>query len=177
MKMIRILILVALLTQAHTVYSQTNQENDGKKFDYSFAFGVRAGGTSGVTFKHMMNRGSAVEFILGVWPSAVGFTALYEKHVQSSFNGLRFYYGGGLHATAEANRQLYRDFNNTSGERIYRYGPDGYGIGIDGMVGLEYKIPVIPVAISFDLKPLVEVSNLGTVFTAIDPGLGIKFAF
>lgn len=144
------------------------------KPEYKNGIGIRAGGTSGITFKHFFSSYSAVEGILGLWPNAFGITALYERHAPTGAAGLKFYYGGGGHITGETNHYYYRRHRD---EYVYRYGHNGLGIGIDGILGIEYKIPVIPFAISFDLKPFIEVSNYGSVFTAIDPGLGIKVAF
>jgi hypothetical protein len=53
---------------------------------------------------------------------------------------------------------------------------DAVGFGINGIVGLEYRLPDnIPLAISLDLKPFLEIDTRGDAGVAIDPGLGIKF--
>ncbi len=148
-----------------------------KKSEYKNAVGIRAGRTSGVTFKHFMNSGNAFEMILGIWPNALGLTALYEKHAPTGVEGLKFYYGGGGHFTAETGNYYYRTYNNRNRSYEYRYGRDGIGIGIDGVVGVDYKIGVVPLALSLDLKPFIEVSNYGDVYTALDAGIGIKLAF
>jgi hypothetical protein len=147
------------------------------RHDYKNGIGIRAGGTSGITFKHFFNPGHAFEGILGIWPNALGITALYEKNTGTGIEGLKFYYGGGAHFTGETGNYYYRTHRSANREYIYRYGVNGYGIGIDGIAGIEYKIGVIPLALSFDLKPYLELSNYGVVFTAIDPALGIKIAF
>jgi hypothetical protein len=175
MKSITIQLVLAFLLLATPGRPQAS-DAPVRKYDYKFAIGIRAGSTSGLTFKHLMNRGNAVELIAGLWPNAVGLTGLYEKHVGSGISSLRFYYGAGLHFTVETNHYLYRRPSD-NGAYAYRYGPDGWGAGVDGIVGIEYKIPVIPVALSFDLKPYVEATSIGYLYTAIDPGLGIKFAF
>ena len=188
-------LLIAPLLYTTTLFAQTNktdlfsatsdisklkfdEQPLGYKPDYRTAIGIRAGGTSGLTVKHFFGTSSAIEGILGLWPNAFGLTGLYEKHVGiSGAPGLKFYYGGGAHITAETNRYYYRYDHRHRHDYEYRYGHNGFGIGIDGIVGIEYKIPVIPFAISLDLKPFVEVSNYGGIFTAIDPSLGIKVAF
>jgi hypothetical protein len=183
--------ILALLLQGSMLVSQNNysglfsstSEISRLKFDetplnykanYRNAIGIRAGGTSGLTFKHFINSSDAIEGILGLWPNALGITGLYERHVSTKVDGLKFYYGGGAHFTAETDHYYYR--RNDDGY-VYRYGHDGIGIGIDGILGIEYKIPVIPFAISLDLKPFLEVSNYGHVYSGIDPSLGIKVAF
>lgn len=145
--------------------------------DYNNAIGIRAGTTPGLTFKHFMNADHALEGILGLWPNAVGLTGLYEKHNATGVPGLKFYYGGGAHFTFETNRYYYRYYNNREGGYRYRYGPGGLALGVDGIAGLDYKFGVIPLAISVDLKPFLEVSNYGAVYVALDAGLGVKVAF
>lgn len=152
-----------------------DEKQPNYKPDYHNAIGIRAGGTSGITFKHFFRQTDAIEGILGLWPNAFGLTVLYERHVGiQGAPGLKFYYGGGGHITGETGRYYYGDDRR---DYRYRYGRNGFGIGIDGIVGIEYKIPVIPFAISLDLKPFIEASNYGNIYTAIDPALGIKVAF
>ncbi|MES2725559.1 MAG: hypothetical protein V4643_00560 [Bacteroidota bacterium] len=139
---------------------------------YSTAIGLRAGGTSGLTIKHFTSSGAALEGIIGLWGNAFSITGLYEKHANSGAIGLNWYYGGGGHIAASdryrgPSRYYYRDY----------YSDGGVGLGIDGIVGLEYKITPIPFAISFDLKPFIEINTNGGAFFALDPGLGLKFAF
>ena len=85
------------------------------------------------------------------------------------------YYGLGGHFANEAGRTylLYDRERN----RVYRYSSRGYGIGIDGVLGMEYKIPPIPFAISLDIKPFMEFNSDGNVYLKLDPGLGLKFTF
>jgi hypothetical protein len=142
--------------------------------DYNTAIGLRVGGTSGITIKHFMGGGpAAFEGIIGLWPNALSLTGLYEKHANAGASGLKWYYGGGAHVAFISTR--YHD----RGYYYYRDSApeDGVGIGIDGIVGIEYKINPIPFAISLDLKPFIELNTMGGTFWAIDPALGIKFTF
>jgi hypothetical protein len=160
--------------------AQNSTSSDTKpvrKTEYKNAIGIRVATTPGITFKHFMNQGHAFELLLGIWPNAVGLTGLYEKHDGTGLEGLKFYYGGGAHVTVETGRNAYRYGRYRRDEYRYRYGPNGAAVGVDGVVGLDYKIPVIPMAISLDLKPYLEVSNYGDVWVALDAGLGIKVAF
>lgn len=144
---------------------------------YHNAIGLRGGYTSGLTFKHNFGSAKSAEFILGLWGNGFSVTGLYEINAGTGVSGLRWYYGGGGHlavANYYGDPYYYRD-----GRRGYWYYDrrDRLGIGVDGIIGLEYKIPPIPFAISLDLKPLIEVGTSGYVFGALDPGLGIKFTF
>jgi hypothetical protein len=139
---------------------------------YNTAIGVRAGETSGLTIKHFTGENRAIEAIVGIWPNALGLTALYEKHADADAEGLKWYYGGGGHINFATHRVTY---TYREGERyVYHYYRNDAGFGIDGILGLEYKIPQIPFALSLDIKPFLEISNTGIVYVSLDPGLGIK---
>lgn len=140
---------------------------------YTTAIGLRAGETSGLTIKHFTGSNQAVEGIIGIWPNAISLTALYERHASGNTEGFSWYYGAGGHVAFETGR-IYRISDRSF---YYRYPDREVGIGIDGILGLEYKIPPIPFALSLDLKPFVEINTGGIVFIALDPGLGIKVTF
>ncbi len=171
-KIILAVLLIGLLTLPFISLAQDTgtSPNYSGNSDYRTAVGVRVGGTSGLTIKQFTGANTAIEGIVGVWPDAVGLTILVEKYVPA-FNvaGLNWYYGGGAHAVAETDRVYYE------GRRYYR--GDDFGIGVDGMLGIEYKILPIPFAISLDLKPFVEFTTSGYAFLALDPGVGVKVAF
>ena len=138
--------------------------------DYHAAIGLRAGETSGVTFKFKSGGASKVELLAGLWSDWLSLTALYEKNVQAfSVDGMNWYYGGGGHVSF-ATGSYY------SSGRHFTRGED-YALGIDGVVGLEYKIPPIPFAVSIDIKPLLEIYRNGDIYVGIDPGIGVKFTF
>jgi hypothetical protein len=140
---------------------------------YHTAIGLRGGATSGLTIKHFMGSGSALEGIVGIWPNGISITGLYEKHANAGLEGLNWYYGGGGHVGFESGRYYNKDYY------YYRnhYRDGGAAIGIDGIIGIEYKINPIPFAISLDLKPFFEVNTGGGNYFSLDPGLGIKFTF
>lgn len=145
---------------------------------YSNAFGLRGGGTSGLTYKHRFYNHNAVEIIVGAFPYAFSVTGLYERYVPTGVNGLQCYFGGGGHVGNQfVNRYGYTAYREDG--RYYYYRTNAYGpaIGGDGIMGIEYKIPRAPFAFSFDLKPYFEfVPGLGT-YGNVDPGLGVKIAF
>ena len=62
-------------------------------------------------------------------------------------------------------------------DRYRKYYEGGVGLGVDGIVGLEYKIPKAPIALSLDVKPFVEFVSRGYIYSSLDPGLGIKITF
>lgn len=143
------------------------------KNSYNTAIGVRGGGTSGLTFKRLTGR-NAIEGIIGMWGYGLSLTGLYERYTPAGVDGLNWYYGGGGHVAFSTGRTFYRNFRDYDN---YYAGEGGVGIGLDGILGIEYKIPPIPFAISFDIKPFFEVNTRGGAYIALDPGIGIKIAF
>lgn len=143
---------------------------------YKTAVGLRAGETSGLTIKGFVSNSAALEGIIGIWNRGVSGTLLYELHAPAFHaSGLNWYYGAGGHVAVETYRSGYVWYDY--GQRRYYYRDGGMGLGIDGVVGLEYKIPQAPIAFSLDLKPFMEFNTNGGAFVALDPGLGIKVAF
>lgn len=174
MKLIRKIFAIGIITAiTGTLHAQSSSTGSS---DYRTALGIRAGGTSGVTFKRFVGSGNALEFIAGAWSYGFSLTGLYENHQNAGVPGLNWYYGGGAHIAAETGRVYYRYYYDRRYEYFYRTGSD-VGLGVDGIVGLEYKIRPIPVALSLDLKPFIEVNTAGGAFLGLDPGLGIKVAF
>lgn len=166
MKVIRRILIVATVTMiiSGAAYSQSFDS------DYKYALGLRAGGPSGITFKFRNANDNSIEFIAGFWADFISLTALFEKNTPAfDVDGMIWYYGGGGHVSFFTNEVI--------DDRWYYRRGDGFALGIDGIVGLEYKIPPIPFAVSLDLKPFLEVDRGGDVHLGIDPGLGIKFTF
>lgn len=142
-----------------------------------FSIGLRAGETSGLTLKKSIKGNAAIEGILGFRHYGGSLTVLYEKYTPA-FNakGLSWYYGAGGHVGVYEHHHII--YYNHPRHGYYRYYDhnNSYTLGIDGIVGLEYKITGAPIAFSLDLKPFVEFGNHGGMFTHLDPGLGIKVA-
>jgi len=140
---------------------------------YKTALGIRVGGTSGLAVKHFFRPATAVEGILGTFGNGFSITGLVEKNAQAfDVEGLNWYYGGGAHIAFYNGNRYY----GVDGRDVrYRDNHD-VGIGINGIIGLEYMLPDnIPVAFSLDLKPFIEIDSDGDVGVAPDLALGIKF--
>ncbi len=145
----KIFLLVAMAFAINTGFAQ----------DYNWAVGVRGGGVaSGIAVKHKMNASTGIEGILSI-PYDNGFmvTGLYEKYIPVITDGFNMYYGGGAHV-------------GTWGH------VDNFRLGIDAVVGLEYKIPEVPIAFSLDYKPALDIVS-DTEFHFADFGLSVKFVF
>lgn len=163
--------LLATNTQA-----QDNDKFFDSKPSYRTAIGLRGGETSGLTIKHFSkSSGNAVEGIVGMWPGSFSLTALYEHYTPIATPGLAWYAGLGGHIAFRSTVTL--DYTDVYGFRRYYYRYDNTALGIDGIIGIEYKIPPIPMAISLDMKPFVEVNQDGNVYLLLDPGIGVKVTF
>ena len=172
-----VLGLISLVLCANSLSAQQGDPVKGTPGNnyYNNAFGIRAGVTSGFTYKHINSNNNAVEVIGGISPYAFSLTGLYERYVPSGLNGFNFYFGGGGHL---ANSYSYARYRDEMGRNYYyRTYSNGPAIGVDGILGIEYKIPRAPVAFSFDLKPNVEFVPGYAAYGSMDPGLGIKVAF
>jgi len=140
---------------------------------YQTAIGIRVGGTSGATVKHFFRPATAVEGILGTFGNGFSLTGLVEKNAQAfDVVGLNWYYGGGAHIAFYNGNHHY----NVYGRDLHYRDSHDVGIGINGIIGLEYILPDdIPVAFSLDFKPFIEIDSDGDVGVAPDLALGIKF--
>lgn len=165
-----VLIMIGILAVSTEILAQSKTSpNFGQGSDYKYAFGVRAGGSSGLTFKTFIGPSAALEFIAWGNGNHLGVAGLYERYVNAfDVAGLNWYYGGGAHAKLH---------HYQSGRSDLIYPDNAMAIGVDGIAGIEYKIAPIPVAVSIDLKPNLEVWTTGGVGLGIDPGLGVKLAF
>lgn len=141
---------------------------------YRTAIGLRGGETSGLTIKQFVGGASAIEAILGFWHHGLHATVLWERYVNAfGAPGLNWYYGAGGHVALWTDNVYY----GYGKRRLDRYDNGNVGLGVDGIIGLEYKIPSVPIALSIDLKPYVEVISNGSIWGSLDPGLGVKVAF
>lgn len=140
---------------------------------YNVGIGLRAGETSGATVKIFCTETVAIEAIIGYWNRQVAGTVLLEKHFEPfRVRGLCPYFGGGFHVAGATGYNRWYHL----GRKSYEYRNEGTGFGLDAIAGIEFKFPVLPVAINFDIKPFMEVSSEGGVWIALDPGVGIKLA-
>lgn len=179
MKTIKYIVVTVLLTWSVTTNAQQSYT---KAFstDYSFtnAVGLRIGQTSGLTFKHFFSSGNATEAILSASPYSLGITGLYERYINTEAKGLSWYYGAGGHLGVGLFQTTYYPPYYSEDRYKARYGNyPGVAVGIDGILGLEYKFPKIPIAMSLDVKPFMEVNSTPNIFLAIDPGFGIKYTW
>lgn len=127
--------------------------------NYNWAIGVRGGVTAtGISVRHNFDPANSIEGILD-FMQGFNVYALYERNIPVIQQGFSFYYGAGVNLGSWDHRH-----------------ENKFTFGINGIVGLEYKIESVPLAFSLDYKPNLNVIGK-TGFHAADFGLGIKVAF
>ena len=157
MKKIIIVGIVFLVVATLSVSAQKGTSYNTSD-SYKTAIGVKFYPGS-LTIKHFINNNTALEGIAYFF-NGVRITGLYEIHGNiNDVNGLRWYVGPGAHV----------GFYNT------KYG-GGSSIGIDGVLGLDYKFRGAPINVSLDWQPSFEFgNNYGNGFTGNWGGLSIRY--
>ncbi len=125
--------------------------------DYNWAVGFRFGGdTGGLSAKHKIDASTGFEFLgAAYWGGGFMVTGLYERYVPVIGRGFNFYYGAGAHLGGVDKEFL---------------------LGADGIVGLEYTFDAVPVSLSFDWKPALNILE-AVDFWAVDFALGVRVVF
>lgn len=127
---------------------------------YRTALGVKVWDGGGISIKHFTNNTAALEGIGYFWNNGFRITGLYELHYPiAGAPGLKWYIGPGAHV----------GFYNA------KYG-DGTFVGIDGVLGLDYKFNRAPINMSLDWQPSFEFGD-GRGFAGSWGGLGIRYTF
>ncbi len=136
--------------------------------DYNTGIGLRGGFTSGITIKHFIGDKAALEGIFGTVWRGFNFTGLYELHSYSAFDveRLNWYYGLGGHIGFWNGRYNPWFVNSTRSYTV---------IGFDGILGMEYNIEEIPINISLDVKPAINL--IGYTGFWFDGAFSVRYIF
>lgn len=140
--------------------SASNGQSMGRT--YKTALGVKVWDGAGITFKTFVTSKNAIEVIGYFNKNGTRLTGLYEIHGNiKDAPGLKWYIGPGVHVG-------FYDKKYYSGNSAVA--------GIDGVLGLDYKINKAPINISLDWQPSFEFAdNRG--FVGSWGGLGIRYTF
>jgi len=151
--------------------------------DYKTGIGLRGGWLGGITIKHFIKEGKALE---GIFSSGWGWrgyqiTGLYEVHkgafTADEVEGFFWFYGFGAHFGGGYKYKEWVVTGTWTGyEKVHNY----YSLGIDGIFGLEYQIAELPVTLSLDLKPFIEFSSVhykGMPIRFWNGGFSIRYVF
>ena len=130
-------ISAAALLFSLAAFSQNNSSS------YKTALGVKVY-PGAISLKHFTKPNRALEGLLYFWNYGFRFTGLYEIHGDiNGAPGLKWYLGPGAH---------FGVWNNEWKNR-YPSRNDGVSIGLDGVIGLDYKISGAPINLSLDWQP------------------------
>jgi hypothetical protein len=142
-----------------------NAQNMGST--YKTALGVKFY-PGAITIKHFLQQpNKAIEGLAYFYSDGVRFTGLYEIHGDiAGAEGLKWYVGPGAHIGfwSDAWKKENPDKN------------DGMILGVDGVVGLDYKIKGAPLNLSLDWQPSFTFVGYN-YFEGGWGGLGIRFTF
>jgi hypothetical protein len=108
---------------------------------------------------------AALEGLAYFWGNGARFTGLYEIHGDiEGARGLKWYIGPGAHI----------GFWSDSWKRNNPNRDAGAVVGIDGVLGLDFKIKNIPLNISADWQPSFNITGY-SYFEAGWGGLGVRY--
>lgn len=157
MKKMLLLSFAIVLTTTSLLAQKGNSTANGSS--YKSAIGVKFY-PGAISFKHFFTEKNAGE-LLGYFKTNGGrITALYEIHGNiNNAGGLKYYIGPGAHVS----------FYNS------KYGGGG-SVGVDGVIGLDYKINSAPINLSLDWQPSFDFKGtdgfIGDWF-----GIAIRYTF
>lgn len=138
-----------------------------KAQDYNTGIGLRGGAWNGLTVKHFLNEKAALEGLFDSRWHGFNITGLYEIHNQAfNVNRLNWYYGAGAHLS------FYDSKYKKWGENTGSYSV----IGLDGILGLEYNFEEIPINLSIDWKPTINLFGYSG-FWGDGGALSIRYIF
>jgi len=156
-------IIICLFTLFFITCVQA-QSKSANSSNYKSALGVKVWDGGGISFKHFFNGNNAGEFICYFWNRGVRITGLYEIHGDfADARGLKWYVGPGAHIG-------FYDYYNHNNHI------DGTILGIDGVLGLDYKFKAAPINMSLDWQPSFEFGDY-VGFVSNWGGLGIRYTF
>lgn len=123
--------------------------------EYNWAVGVRGGVLSGLTIKKNLGE-NAIEAGISAYDKFVNVDATYQWQQPVITEGFHLYYGGGAYLGL-ATQYL--------------------GLGAEGVVGLEFQVPNVPLALSLDYRPTFNILGGFGYSNFINFGFGVKYCF
>jgi len=155
MKTFRILIL--LLFFSSFAYGQ----------NYEKAVGLRFGLHNGLSYKQFVTHQTAIEGIIVTRWHGWEIVGLLEYNNELDSNGsLVWFYGFGGHLGSYSS--VYTHWDGTTESYMV--------IGVDGILGIEYKFDNIPLAVGLDWKPYFNIIGYSRFF-GDGGGLSVRYTF
>ena len=141
MKKILLLMSIFFMAAASLVAQKVN--STATSATYKTAVGVKFY-PGAISFKQFVSNNNAIE-LLGYFRNyGARITGLYEIHGNiSNAGGLKYYVGPGAHVSFYSSKV-----------------GGGGSVGIDGVLGLDYKVPSAPINLSLDWQPSFDFKSL-----------------
>jgi hypothetical protein len=158
-KLITTLLVIGALMITQLSFGQAMGSN------YRTALGVKFY-PGGISIKHFTQENRALEGIAYFYNDGFRITGLYEIHGDiNGAPGLKWYVGPGAHIGAW----------NDHWEHEHPDRDGGLQIGIDGVLGLDYKINQAPINLSLDIQPFFNIANYS--YFDVWGGFAIRYTF
>ncbi|MCG8701775.1 MAG: hypothetical protein MI922_27225 [Bacteroidales bacterium] len=161
-----LLISALLFVIAHASFGQ----------NYMRDAGIRISDEVYLSYRTYYKQDMAVEFMLGYQDQGLRLMVLreyFQPVLQQHSENFNFVYGYGLHigaAYTNKYRILFREY-----EHDYKLTAL---FGLNGLVGIEYQIPEVPILCAISLKPFFEYSwSQFFRINALDASFTLKYRF
>ncbi|MEO6452698.1 MAG: hypothetical protein ABIN97_01435 [Ginsengibacter sp.] len=155
-------VLLAIFIISGILKVSAQQSSSFNSSNYKTALGFKFFLPTAVTLKHFISPDKkALEFLGYFYNEGVRITGLYEFHNNiNEVVGLKWYAGPGVHIA------------------LYNNKHDGFtSVGIDGVIGLDYKLNNAPINLSLDYQPSIQLTDYyGDRYTSWG-GLALRYTF
>lgn len=173
MKMYRFIILSILIAFTNLSFSQdftpdtaVNRQEHLYATPYKKAIGVKMY-PSAISYKVFVKTNAAFEYLGYVSLDGFRATALYEKYMPIDGNeNLTWYVGYGGHLGLWSEEWKKNNPNHNA----------GIALGVDGILGLDYKVKNAPLNLSVDWQPSFNFVG-ASYFESGWAGLGVRYTF
>ncbi len=148
---------------------------------YLNSAGIRMGGSYGLTYKKFFDEVQAFEILLGSRKGGMQLTGTFQfnKPLNLSKNETFFlYYGGGAHLAFQEHQTKVLDSLNPFVGEFHYENQTYFAMGVDGIIGIEYRFLTAPITIGLDMKPYF--TFIGFRYTDAnfwDTSLSVKYVF
>jgi hypothetical protein len=148
--------------------------------EYKNAISGRIGLSSGFTYQRMVDDFRGYKGMLSFRDGGIQLTALLESYrpLYLKFTDKMYYYTGmGAHIGYTMHPPQ-RSFVANPFRSSYRYGNFAPVIGLDAIIGLEFRLDRAPLAFCLDAKPFFELFGQNIFRLSIfDIGFSMKYTF
>jgi hypothetical protein len=161
----RLLFISTLFFLAGKLMAQSSTVPQANEHTYEKSIGLKIF-PGAVSYKWNWNPGAKAEALLYMSSEGFRLTGLYEKYfpLTPEVPGLNWFIGGGAHWG------IWSDNWRTK----YPTRESGIAIGIDGIIGLDYKLKTAPLNISLDWQPSFNIIGY-QYFEGGWGGIGIRY--